>query len=226
VLLVRHGQANFGGDDYDRLSELGRMQCAALGVHFGQRLPDLRWVLRGSLQRHEQSLAAIQQGAELGDGWPTMHQIRVGLNEYDSEALLHALGKPMPQAAAGPMTPELVRHHFRLLRESLTGWMHGKLAPQGMPSFKDFKAGAVAALNEARTASKDADVLVVSSGGPISVLVAHVLGMPDEGAIALNMRLRNSAVSTLVSTSGGFDLEDFNTLPHLVGREGQLATHV
>ena len=34
VYLVRHAQASFGAADYDRLSDLGRRQCQALGVSF------------------------------------------------------------------------------------------------------------------------------------------------------------------------------------------------
>ena len=37
VLLVRHGQASFGADDYDVLSETGWEQCRLLGAHLAAR---------------------------------------------------------------------------------------------------------------------------------------------------------------------------------------------
>src|SRR5690606_40460973 len=37
ILLVRHAQASFGTDDYDRLSELGRQQARWLGEYFAAR---------------------------------------------------------------------------------------------------------------------------------------------------------------------------------------------
>jgi broad specificity phosphatase PhoE len=33
LYLVRHGQASFGADDYDQLSELGRRQSVRLGEY-------------------------------------------------------------------------------------------------------------------------------------------------------------------------------------------------
>ena len=30
IYLIRHGQASFGADDYDQLSDLGRRQCLRL----------------------------------------------------------------------------------------------------------------------------------------------------------------------------------------------------
>src|SRR5919112_809761 len=41
VLLVRHGQASFGAEDYDRLSDRGRVQAEATG----------RWLAARGLRR-------------------------------------------------------------------------------------------------------------------------------------------------------------------------------
>ena len=59
------------------------------------------------------------------------------------------------------------------------------------------------------------DVLVVSSGGPIATAVAQVLGAPDEAAIDLNMRIRNSAVTEFAFTPKRHMLLTYNHLPHL-----------
>ena len=37
IHLVRHGQASFGTDDYDRLSDLGRMQATLAGRELARR---------------------------------------------------------------------------------------------------------------------------------------------------------------------------------------------
>jgi len=65
----------------------------------------------------------------------------------------------------------------------------------------------------------DGDVLVVSSGGPISTVVAQVLGAPAETSIELNLRIRNSAVSTFAFNPKRLSLVTFNTLPHLDSAE-------
>ena len=58
LYLVRHGQASFGAADYDQLSDLGTRQCRELGRWFRERGVVFEAVLRGTLRRHEQSLAA------------------------------------------------------------------------------------------------------------------------------------------------------------------------
>ena len=37
ILMVRHGQAAFGTDDYDRLTEVGWEQSRLLGDYFARR---------------------------------------------------------------------------------------------------------------------------------------------------------------------------------------------
>ena len=37
LYLVRHGQASFGADDYDQLSELGQAQALRLGEYWRER---------------------------------------------------------------------------------------------------------------------------------------------------------------------------------------------
>jgi broad specificity phosphatase PhoE len=207
LYLVRHGQASFGSANYDQLSPLGEQQCAALGAWMHARGLKFSGVLRGTLSRHEQSLNAIASALPnlpAATEWP-------GLNEYDSEAVVRTVH-------AGPLsparTPEAAREHFRLLRQGLQRWMAGEAQPKGMPTWADFSAGVAAALEAART-QFEGDVLLVSSGGPISTAVGHVLQIPPTGIVELNMRLRNSAITEMVSTPKRHALLSFNSLPHL-----------
>jgi broad specificity phosphatase PhoE len=57
--------------------------------------------------------------------------------------------------------------------------------------------------------------LIVSSGGPISVAIGLVLGLAPEAIVALNLRLRNSAVCEFHFNPKAHHLLTFNTLPHL-----------
>ena len=111
-------------------------------------------------------------------------------------------------------SPEAVRQHFRLLRDGLVAWMQGRSEPAGMPRYADFAAGVSRALARARERSED-DVLIVSSGGPISVAVGLVLGLSPEAVVDLNLRIRNSAVTEFVASPKRHSLLSFNALPHL-----------
>jgi broad specificity phosphatase PhoE len=209
LYLVRHGQASFGAADYDNLSELGHKQSVRLGDYWRERGLRFDAVITGTLRRHRQTWEAIAQGLGLApDGvlpWP-------GLNEYDSEAIIAAIH---PGKLEKPQTPERVRHHFRLLRDGLNAWMEGRTAPIGMPSYGDFLAGVTSALDHVRARHHGAKVLVVSSGGPISSAVGHVLGTSPATTVELSMRLRNSAVTEFTFTPKRHTLVTYNTLSHL-----------
>ncbi len=80
LYLVRHGQASFGAEDYDNLSELGHKQAVRLGEYWRERGMVFDAVIIGTLNRHRQTWEGIAKGlgveAEVLP-WP-------GLNEYDS----------------------------------------------------------------------------------------------------------------------------------------------
>ncbi|MDZ7890197.1 MAG: histidine phosphatase family protein [Rhodoferax sp.] len=207
LYLVRHGQASFGAADYDNLSELGHRQSVRLGEYLAGKGLQFEAVITGTLKRHAQTWAGIAQGAGYTHqplAWP-------GLNEYDSEAVIKAIH---PAPLEKPDTPEMYRHHFRLLRDGLTQWMNGVVSPQGMPSYDDFVRGVTSALEHVRK-SHTGNVLIVSSGGPISTAVGHVLGTTPETTIELNLRIRNSSVTELAYTPKRHMLVTYNTLPHL-----------
>jgi broad specificity phosphatase PhoE len=207
LYLVRHGQASFGAQDYDNLSELGQRQSMRLGEYWRDKGLVFDAVLTGTLRRHVQTWSGIAQGAAYGNEvlqWP-------GLNEYDSAAVIAAIH---PQPLEKPDTPELYRAHFRLLRDGLTQWMNGVVSPRGMPTYSEFQAGVTAALDHVRK-NCEGNVLLVSSGGPIATAVGHVLGTTPETTIELNMRIRNCAVTEFVFNPKRHTLLSYNTLPHL-----------
>ena len=209
LTLVRHGQASFGATDYDQLSPLGQRQCRRLGDYLRTKGRRFDAVITGTLRRQVQSYDAIAAG--LGAAQEPLRL--AGLNEYDSAAVIAAVH---PQPLAKPDTPELYRHHFRLLRQGLTAWMAGTAQPVGMPRYAEFVAGVAAALDQVRRLSAGGgDVLMVSSGGPIATAVGQVLGTAPEVTIELNMRIRNSAVTEFVITPKRHLLLSFNNLPHL-----------
>ena len=167
-------------------------------------------MLVGTLKRHAQTLAGIQEGmksAHNGLLWP-------GLNEYDSHAVISAVH---PQPLAKPDTPELYRNHFRILRDALTQWMNGVTSPVGMPSYADFQKGVTSALDHVRShhGAQGGNVLIVSSGGPISTAVGHILGTTPEMTIELNLRIRNSSITEFNFNPKRHTLVTYNTLPHL-----------
>ena len=207
LYLVRHGQASFGADDYDQLSPLGARQSERLGEHFREQGLHFEAVITGTLRRHVQTWEGLSKGM----GWAAEPLAWPGLNEYDSAALIDALHTHPTEP---PTTPEGYRQHFRLLRDALRQWMAGVLTPRGMPSYEGFVAGVTSALDHVR-AHHQGNVLMVSSGGPISTVVGHLLGTSPETTIELNLRMRNTSVTEVDYNPKRHTLVSFNSLPHL-----------
>jgi broad specificity phosphatase PhoE len=240
LYLVRHGQASFGADDYDVLSEMGYRQSVRLGEYFTYKGVTFDAALTGTLNRQIQTFAGICEGmgieaAERSEGPPRAssapiegargsetpkahavasvgaHTFWSGLNEYDAQAVIGAIH---PHKLEKPTSPEMVRSHFRLLKDGLAQWMAGVVSPRGMPSYTEFVAGITGVLDHVRT-SYTGNVLIVSSGGPISTAVGHVLGTSPEATIELNLRIRNCSVTEFAFTPKRHMLVTYNTLPHL-----------
>lgn len=208
LYLVRHGQASFGADDYDELSELGHAQSVRLGAWFAHQGIRFDGLIAGTLRRHKQTLAGILQGMDQAGE----HLAWDGLNEYDSHAVVAAIH---PEPLARPSSPEMVRHHFRLLRDGLAQWMAGAASPRGMPSYAQWVAGITGALDHVRANHYGQKVLVVTSGGPIATAVGQVLGTSPQTTIELNLRIRNTSVTEFAFTPKRHVLVSFNCLPHL-----------
>ena len=210
LYLIRHGQASFGADDYDQLSELGTRQSVRLGQYLAEKGLQFEAAYTGNLRRHTQTLDGIRTGlnnvASIGPThvWP-------GLNEYDGEAVIQAIA---PHPLQRPTTPELYREHFRMLRDGLIQWMNGVISPKGMPTYDEFVLGVTSALDHIRK-QHSGNVLVVTSGGPISTAVGHLLGTSPETTIELNYRIRNSSLTEFVFTPKRHTLLTYNGLPHL-----------
>jgi broad specificity phosphatase PhoE len=216
IFVVRHGQAAFGTDHYDRLTEIGFAQSRLLGAYFALRNIRFEAVFTGTLQRQTETAQGIFEGhPDLGHN--TLQERFPGLDEYKPEAIMMAFtGEfPAPAVAAAQRDPVVVRDHFRLLREALLAWAEDRTQPEGMAAFKAFQEGAVGALVAARQRFPDGNVLVVSSGGPIAAMVAAAMQAPPATAVELNLRIRNSSLTEFAATPRRHHLVSFNGLPHL-----------
>jgi broad specificity phosphatase PhoE len=208
LYLVRHGQASFGAEDYDQLSDLGHRQSVRLGEYFAQKGIHFDGLIAGTLRRHKQTLEGILQGMN-HEG---EHLSWEGLNEYDSEAVIATVH---PHKLEKPTSPDMYRHHFRLLRDGLSQWMAGVVSPKGMPSYPEFVKGVSSALDHVRANHYGKRVLLVTSGGPIATSVGHVLGTGAETTIELNLRIRNSSITEFAFTPKRHMLVSYNAISHL-----------
>ena len=195
LYLVRHGQASFGADDYDQLSELGHRQCVRLGEYFRDSGRRFDAVLTGTLKR-QRAVARGHRRRHAVDAasrcsWP-------GLNEYDSEAVIAAVH---PQPLARPETPEHVPAPLPPAARgpAAAGWP-GSAAPAGMPSYAEFVAGVNGALDHVRGDAPGRRADRLQRRPDLDRASARFSARAPETTIELNMRIRNSSVTEFAFT--------------------------
>ena len=218
LLAVRHGQASFHAEDYDRLSDLGGQQARALGQWLLRHDYQFDRVVSGQLRRHEETLRAIGDVfAAAGRPLPTV-EVDPAFDEFDHRRVIAGFVQCFPQhpsVAAAEFGRS--RDHLRLfdlLRAALRAWSQQQLDQHAEPwsAFKQRTRHAGHALAER---ARKQHVLLISSGGVISQLVAMAMEAPDHRAVDLNLSLRNAALSELQWLDDGPMLASWNGIPHL-----------
>ena len=93
-------------------------------------------------------------------------------------------------------------------------WTDGTLGGHPHEPFADFRGRVLGALKELRSGTAKR-VLVVSSGGRISTILAEVLGMPLRGVVDLNLQTRDTGITELQAGASRLPCVSFNNVPHL-----------
>jgi broad specificity phosphatase PhoE len=215
IYLVRHGQASFGADDYDKLSERGFAQAKLAGAELRRRAVTFSQARTGSLSRQRDT--AVTALAELGGGLVASEDPR--WNEYDHVDIA-------AKHAGGVAQGDDSRAYQVALDGALTSWIEaGADGPceETWPAFLDRVRGALTDL--AAKLGKGEHAVVFTSGGVIATVCGALLGAPEVGLLKLNRVTVNGGITKLVSGRGGLTLLSFNEHPHFEGADAALLTY-
>src|ERR1044071_4730851 len=91
LYLIRHGQASFGTDNYDQLSQLGRRQVQLLGEHLASSGERIDRIYSGTLQRQREPADLL--AAALGPSLPVTTD--AAFDEYDSDSILQTYARSL-----------------------------------------------------------------------------------------------------------------------------------
>ena len=219
IIFVRHGQAQFGQANYDKLSEVGHEQSVALGTSLLEQGITIDHWVRGDMVRHAETLKGISQGIRTQ---VSRQIVTPDLNEYDFTGLLDArfVGDKAP---VGLHTDR--KTHFRLLRETLALWQNDEIAtpPESWATFETRLKRAQQTIFRLEGDT----ILVVSSGGAISKIVANALGVSHAKQVDLQLQIKNASMSTFIYSrrTGGFFLNAFNETPFVSVKTQHLLTY-
>ena len=208
VILVRHGQASFGSDDYDVLSETGWEQGRLLGTWLSDRGVEPTAVVRGGMRRHRETAeAAGWADATTDPGW----------DEFDHLGVVARY----PDVPSG----DLDNREFQRVFELATArWTAGQHDGEYDESWSAFRTRVTASLDAVcAQAGPGGTAVVVTSGGPIAAACAALVDPdaddPTFGRLwsRFNTTIVNSSFTRIVVGSTGGRLLTFNEHPHLEG---------
>ena len=210
VYLVRHGQAAFGSDDYDRLTETGIAQCRQLARHWRAIGRGVDIVYSGTLKRQRESADAFVQAAAEEGGSLLPVQPLPGIEEYDYLSLLAA----HQGVGSLPDAVEDRRAFHRRLSGALRAWAAGELrGVEPFPIFRDRCAAALAGL--LRETGRGRNAVLFGSAGSLAAAMQPALGLADWDLLRLKLTFFNSGVSSLLFDGETLTIESLNTVSHL-----------
>lgn len=231
LTLVRHGQASFFADDYDRLSALGEQQARLLGEYWGHQGLRFDEVYTGPRARQRQTAeltgAAYRQA---GLDWPDP-VVLADLDEYDLIGMAQRL---VPELARGNADFARLTDRYRQSAEQadrlrnfqamfetlLLHWQTATAPALDLESWPAFRQRVERAIRQMQGPHRPGRrVATFTSGGFIGSAAQWALAAPDRTALELNWRVRNGSLTEFVFTRDRFTLDSFNAVPHLADPE-------
>ena len=216
LVLVRHGQASWASEDYDRLSELGERQSRVLGEALEARgvRPDL--LVSGSMRRQRQTAAAAVSGA----GWEGTVTEDPGWDEFDH--LSSVQGPVEFPEVPGETDDERVRR----FDAGIDRWASGRYDEEYHESFPAFRRRVDETFQRTldRLGPKQTAV-VFTSNGPVSWLTARLVDGGVPAWARLTQVVVNSSATKVLIGRRGTSLISFNDHSHLEAAGPGLITY-
>ena len=212
IYLIRHGQASFGADNYDCLSELGRRQAQITGEYLARIGVRFDAAYAGTLERQRDtaSLALAAQAAapELCID-ARLDEVR---NDEQIEYLLPKVMESRPELRAIVDKGLNSSKRFQKAIEAVFNyWVSPECDDPRIQSWAEYSGQVQAMLSDIiREQGAGKTVGVFTSGGTIAVMVAAVLGLPGSGPYQFYEPMFNCSVTQLFYSAERVSLSSFN----------------
>ncbi len=223
IYLIRHGQASFGAEDYDKLSELGRRQAAVVGEYLRDSGVHFDAVYSGDLSRQRETakLAIASQSEAV-----PLH-IDPRFNEIQNDAQLKYL---MPEVVkTNPTIQALVekglsssKDYQKVIDAVFYYWVSPVCADPRIQSWAEYSGGTRQAMADVmRDQGGGRTVGIFTSGGTLATIVAQVLGLGGEQTYQFYEPVLNCSVTQLFYSKSKISLSYFNDCSFLqvLGRQ-------
>ncbi len=193
LILIRHAQASFDDDNYDRLSVQGERQARSLAGWWRDSGLRARYLLGGGLERHARTAAPLLQAC--GGVLVT----EPGLREFDHREIFYRQRPDLldPAALAAWKAEYDYPGRFELTwRAALARWMDPRHGADYQEAWPAFRSRCLAAVAERLAALDDGEVaLAFTSSGPMAVLLQACWGGDDASFVAVQGALFNTGMT-------------------------------
>lgn len=222
LYMLRHGQASFGTDNYDRLSRLGHRQCELAGRHLNNLGIRFDAVYCGRLARQQSSAQALAKGyrAHIDDLPEPL--VDCAFDEYNADNIFKAyLPRVLEQDEELSSMESSIYADRELFQKAFSrvmdAWVRGEPHEQSdLESWPDFLERVNSGLRRiVSEQDRTSNVIAVTSGGPIAIAVMSALNMPDGQAMRLNYGIYNASITRLRIGRSSRRLMGFNDIAHL-----------
>lgn len=229
IYLIRHGQASFCAESYDKLSPNGELQAILLGQYFNQILKEAPYAVAGSMQRHQQTatLALAQCFPEVefetDQAWNEFNHQQV-FAQYEPRFNQPHLLKQDVENEINP------RAYLAKIFEGAIGrWTGGEYHheyDESWPHFKNRVESALQNLCDELAKTKPRYAVVFTSGGVISVVAGKLLELNPNRTFALNWAITNASMTTLRLVGNEPQLLSLNEHHFIKAENSQLLTWI
>ena len=217
LLIIRHGQASFGSDNYDQLSTLGQHQADLTGEFLSQSGVQLSAAFSGDLSRQRETGERIL--AQLDDAPSLVIDPRFNEVQTDEQVAVMTplLCEQDPRFAALMADMNKDSKSFQKIIETVFNyWVSPNCQVAGIQSWQDYSAGVVSAFEAARASAESGSTSAIfTSGGTIATLVGHVLGLSADRVYEFYEPVFNCSITRLIFNSRKCSLSTFNDVSHL-----------
>ncbi|MEM6725858.1 MAG: histidine phosphatase family protein [Bacteroidota bacterium] len=210
IIWVRHGQASFLSENYDKLSDKGIEQAKALGRFWESTGMTFDKVYAGGLTRQQETAFHAYGKLEA--------HILPAFDEHEGPVVMDGTHGGSFQPADDPEEMRrITRHYFRTYQQLTRQWIKEELSETfGAEPWTDFRSRVKAGFQEVldRT-GKGENIAIFTSGGTVAAAVGQVLGLAEEQTLELSWQVKNASFTEFLYSSGRLTLNTFNETPHL-----------
>jgi broad specificity phosphatase PhoE len=227
LFLVRHAQASFLEQNYDKLSERGETQARLLGEYWAQRNIVFDRACVGPRVRQQDTIKLMSAAYEKAGLKFPAPLVLPEFDEYPGEAVLERslpalLGtdqsiRDLHAAFQSSSDSARRRATFQKLFEAVIGrWVSGAISVPGMETWFEFCSRVNSGLAKFLSAGGRSErVAIVTSGGPIAVAMQRALDLSPQHTLQVSWMSRNCSWSEFLYSGDRLTLSAFNTHPHL-----------